>query len=346
MYDDYDDEETRRRAQIDALGDGGDSGDRNEWHAPFLPGNPDNLDWSPPSQPFEIPPSINAGSDDPYANYNNGSPVDAPLQAGHGWQWDGSRWQQVRGAGIGFNAGPGSSGGGNTQPQQRQVASFQAPTFRESAPANYSGRNVMSASTGSVAQNSAISEQMRGVLSNRLTDLSKPINILEDPTYKAQTDAFNLSQSRGADRQRKVLAERNAAGGTLASGGFNTNVNQVYEKQAEGEAKYSADLAGQRLGERETQLNAAIQMARAVGQDDVALQLENEKAALAQAALQLQGELGRSDLSLRDRLGSGQLNLGLMNALMGNQQFYDSLGFNYAGLQNSMNRDAVIQALG
>jgi hypothetical protein len=187
---------------------------------------------------------------------------------------------------------------------------------------------------------------MRGILTNRLTDLSKPLNVLEDPIYQQQTKAYGVSQARDAARQRRALAERAAAGGTLHSGGFNTGVHQVLENQGEKEAQYSANLAGQRLGEREQQLDQAIQMARAVGQDDVAMQLENEKLALSQAALQLQGQLGFGDLSLRDRLGSGQLSLGLLNALQGNQQFYDSLGFNYAGLMNSMNRDATIAALG
>ena len=67
--------------------------------------------------------------------------------------------------------------------------------------------------------------------------------------------------------------------------------------------------------------------------------------ALAQASLQLQGNLGYGDLNLRDMLGRGQLNLGLLNALQGNQHFYDSLGFDYNSLINSANRDASLAAL-
>ncbi|MFZ9200762.1 MAG: SDR family NAD(P)-dependent oxidoreductase, partial [Paracoccaceae bacterium] len=37
-------------------------------------------------------------------------------------------------------------------------------------------------------------------------------------------------------------------------------------------------------------------------------------------------------LALKKELGIGELNLGLLNALLGNQQFNDQLGFNYANL--------------
>lgn len=39
---------------------------------------------------------------DPYADYNNGSPPDAPLQPGHGWFWNGTRWVQTAGSGLGY----------------------------------------------------------------------------------------------------------------------------------------------------------------------------------------------------------------------------------------------------
>ena len=42
---------------------------------------------------------------DPYADYNGGSPPDAPLKEGFGWEWTGSRWEQVVGRGLGFSGG-------------------------------------------------------------------------------------------------------------------------------------------------------------------------------------------------------------------------------------------------
>jgi hypothetical protein len=52
--------------------------------------------------------------------WNGGSPPSIPLQAGHGWEWNGNDWVQVPGKGIGFTGGaaptptprPPSGGGG------------------------------------------------------------------------------------------------------------------------------------------------------------------------------------------------------------------------------------------
>lgn len=46
-----------------------------------------------------------AAARDPYANYNGNSPPDVALNAGYGWEWDGSRWNQVAGRGLGFSGG-------------------------------------------------------------------------------------------------------------------------------------------------------------------------------------------------------------------------------------------------
>jgi hypothetical protein len=57
-----------------------------------------------------------------YEQWNGGSPPAVPLAAGHGWEWDGRRWNQKEGGGIGYvpPAGPtpprsGGSGGGSYQ---------------------------------------------------------------------------------------------------------------------------------------------------------------------------------------------------------------------------------------
>jgi hypothetical protein len=51
-----------------------------------------------------------------------------------------------------------------------------------------------------------------------------------------------------------------------------------------------------------------------------------------------QGNLGHLEVALRKELGLGQLNLGLLNALLGNQQFNDGLGWDmgkWAAEQNA-----------
>lgn len=57
-----------------------------------------------------------------------------------------------------------------------------------------------------------------------------------------------------------------------------------------------------------------------------------------------QGDLGKLDVALRKELGIGQLNLGLLNALLGNQQFNDGLGWDMAKTIIGQNANAVTGA--
>lgn len=176
-------------------------------------------------------------------------------------------------------------------------------------------------------QTPGITNQVTELLRKRLTDLSNPLDLANDPVHQAQLREAQIASLRGADRQRAALAERSAATGTSRSGGFDVGVQGILDNQRETDRGFAAGLAGDRLSAREQQLMQAIQMARAVGQDDIANQLEMQR-------FDLQKELGRGDLSLRGELGRGQLDLGFGN-----------LGFNYADMIQRANRDAVLAAL-
>lgn len=173
-----------------------------------------------------------------------------------------------------------------------------------------------------------ITDEVTKILMARLNDLKNPGDVQSDPIYQQAVRAYQVGQLRSADRERKALAERSAASGTRSSGGFNVGVQGINERAGERSSQYRSGLALDRLSARESQLNEAIKMARAVGQDDIANQLEVQRLALQQ-------ELGRGDLALRSELGRGQLGLG-----------QDTLGFNYADLIARMNRDAVLAGLG
>lgn len=177
-------------------------------------------------------------------------------------------------------------------------------------------------------QQPGITDEVTKILMSRLNDLKNPGDVQSDPIYQQAIRAYQVGQLRSADKQRKALAERSAAGGTRASGGFNVGVQGINERAGENASQYRSGLALDRLSSREAQLNDAIKMARAVGQDDIANQMELQR-------LQLQQELGRGDLSLRSELGRGQLGLG-----------YDNLGLSYADLVMRANRDATLAGLG
>jgi hypothetical protein len=173
-----------------------------------------------------------------------------------------------------------------------------------------------------------ITDQVTQMLMARLNELRNPLDINADPTYRASIRAYQLGQMRSAEQQRRALAERAGAGGTLGTGGFNVGVQGIKERAGENTARYNAGLMQDRLASREAQLMEAIKIARAVGQDDIANQLELQR-------LQLQQELGRGDLALRSELGRGNLGLG-----------YDQLGLSYADLVMKANQAAYQAALG
>lgn len=221
-----------------------------------------------------------------------------------------------------------TSGGGGAQQQAT------APAFQPAAqmPSIGGGVNIANATP---AHAPAITDEVTALLRQRLQQLSNPLDVTSDPIYQNQIKAFGVQAERDKDRERAQLAQRMAARGTISGGGLDTGIRGLNEQQSQRGQAYAANLAGERLVQREAQLNQAISMARAVGQDDVAMQLENEKLKLAAEALQLQQSLGMADIGLRANLGQQQVDLG-----------YGNLGLGYAGLQNSMNRDSILALLG
>ncbi len=74
---------------------------------------------TPPTGQAPAAPVNNDPETDPHTHWNNGSPPNLPLQAGHGWEWNGSSWTQVAGRGLGYSApaaAPAPSGGGGSAP--------------------------------------------------------------------------------------------------------------------------------------------------------------------------------------------------------------------------------------
>ena len=209
-------------------------------------------------------------------------------------------------------------------------AQFQPPAPQASPwPSSYTPWTTQQGPQLPSVKTPAITDEVTRVLMDRLKQLQNPGDVASDPLYQQAVRQNQIQQLRNQDRQRKSLAERTAAtGGTTRSGGFNVGVAGIQERAGENAAQYRSGLAMDRLQQREAQLVQAIQIARAVGQDDMANQLELQRMAI-------QKELGDRDLALRGELGRGQLGLG-----------YDQLGFNYANLMQNANRDAVLAALG
>lgn len=301
---------------------------------------------------------------DPYLQYNGGSPVNAPLTAGHGWEWSGpkdptwnmsnnqwdyGRWNQVAGRGMGYTAvappggttpptgGPGGGGGGGAAPTgagsvpaMPGIGGVRGPG--STLPANISG--LFTQQPGKTPVQQAYQDALLKFMGR-----SQETPSLSDPTLAPQVEVFRAQQQRNQERNRLKAAERAAATGQSESGYLDNMINQGVQEQGFNTSMFNASLLGGEMNTRRQELQAALQLARATGDQESARELQT-RLAHASAAMQQQG------LSLQGQLGGGDLALRLMQTLMGNDQFYDQLGINTALNMEGLNQRAMQFILG
>jgi hypothetical protein len=184
-------------------------------------------------------------------------------------------------------------------------------------------------------------------LVNRLT---APAVTAQSPEVAPAIAANKLSEQRGMERGRALLAEQAAGGGTDASGGFNTGVLGLNQQRAQNEGQFAGNAVMSAAQQQRNDLTSALSLAGGMlsQQDQLAAQakLAELDAQLRREGLSAQTSLGQQDIGLRQQLGEGSLNLGLLSALMGNQVQNSSLGLQ-AGLGTAnLNQQAVLSALG
>jgi hypothetical protein len=174
-----------------------------------------------------------------------------------------------------------------------------------------------------------------------------PVNA-QNPEIQPAIQANKLAEQRGLEGGRAQLAERAAAQGFNNSGGF----EGLLAGQRQDSAGRQASFEGQQvadLGNRQSQqIMAALGLAGGgLGQlqgFQTQQTLADLDAALRREGLSLQSALGNKELDLRQLLGEGQLNLGVLSALLQNQQFGQNLGFQsgLAGAQLDQNALALL----
>lgn len=255
-----------------------------------------------------------------------------------------AQWQFLNAPGAGASttttgsttAGSTAQGGGTT------LGGVTTPTT-SSLPANYgtttAGLTVngnyppelaqyFAALTNSVntqqQQNAGINQTMRDALLRLLNQDSSAPSI-EDPTIKPQADTYAYSRNRSAQNERAALAERFAFEGLnpggQGSGAFDSSIQGGLENAGRDIAGYNAGLVGNEVQARRQNLMQALSLAQALG--------------ARTEAQQIQVQLAQLDAALRQE--------GLTQQ---NNQYYSGLGFNYDALQATLNREALLGALG
>jgi len=144
---------------------------------------------------------------------------------------------------------------------------------------------------------------------------------LSDSHLAPQVEVFRAQEQRNQERQRRAAAERAAASGTSQSGYLDQQIMQGIQDQGFNTAKFNAGLLGGEMDKRRTQLQAALQLAQATGDNEAARELQERlaqvSASMQQQGLNLQGQLGFGDLDLRRMLGMEGLNQRALEIIMG-----------------------------
>jgi len=184
-------------------------------------------------------------------------------------------------------------------------------------------------------------------LVNRLT---APPPDASSPAIAPAIAANKLAGQRGMERARAQLAERAAANGTSSSGGFDTALQGLNQDRATQEGQFAGQAIQGQAAQQAQELTSALALygGMMTEQDRLAMQekLANLSAQVQRESIANQASLGGQDIALRGELGRGNLNLGLLSALMGNQVANSSLGLQ-AGLgAANLNQQAVLQSLG
>jgi hypothetical protein len=192
--------------------------------------------------------------------------------------------------------------------------------------------------TPSAAGGQTIQTQFRDALLGQLgTD---PNNVsLTDPDLAPQARAFQNAQQRSQERAQQELAEQGFAGGALGTGAYGAELGAMEQARGESEAQFNADL----LTNAKTQRTQNLFNALGLGQQQI---LGDEAGRREWDLGNANIKLGQSDLALREKLGKGQLSLGLLEALLGDRRANNSLGLQAALGTAGFNRDATLTALG
>ena len=192
--------------------------------------------------------------------------------------------------------------------------------------------------TNAPGTNTTIAQSFQQALVNKLNP--QPLSP-SAPEVAPAIQANQLSEQRSFDRNRNMLAERNAANGTANSGGFETDLLGLAQDRAAREGQFAGNAVMQANQERGVNDRAALASAAGVLSGNAGLgqqqSLAELDAALRREGLAQQGQLGNADLALRSRLGEGQLNLGLLSQLLGSD--YQDRALNQNAYQFGANLD-------
>jgi hypothetical protein len=225
--------------------------------------------------------------------------------------------QPTTGGGI-----PGAQGGPASTVQQQ---AGNAATY-SSTPGAAPSANTSNQGTQDVVRNSYLQQATQGTKVD-----------LNDPNFKQQIDTFNAGSDRARREYQSQAAERLSAQGLGNSGAMQNERRLSDEQAATSQGAFQAQLVSRELENRRNEIKDALTNLRGIISGDQAMALQKQladlDAAIKREGLSQSGTLGAGDLALRDKLGTGALNMDLLRALLQNQQFGTDAGIRIGDLE-------------
>ncbi len=180
--------------------------------------------------------------------------------------------------------------------------------------------------------------------------LQQPLSLnTNDPQFQTGRAQLNLEAQRQREQQQSMAAERLSSQGLNTSGAMDTAALQA--QQNEGATRLSGlnTLMNNQAQQKQANLQQALSLAQGAGLTQQAQDIQQSLAQL-QAQLQREGYSTQKGIASQSnatnlQLGQGQLNLGLLNALMGNQQFNDNLGAQIGANQAGLTQGYLLSLL-
>jgi hypothetical protein len=183
-----------------------------------------------------------------------------------------------------------------------------------------------------------------------INKLNAPRMTQNSPEVQPAIQANQLSNQRGFERDRAMLAERNAAQGINNSGGADSMLRGLSQDRALRESQFAGDTVLNANKQQSAELLAALgltgNLLQGIDARDLTRYGIDQDAQLRREGLGATTDLGNRDIDLRGELGRANLNLGLASLLQGGEQFGQSLSSQNAQFGAGLNQQALLSLLG
>lgn len=175
-----------------------------------------------------------------------------------------------------------------------------------------------------------------------LQQATQPVDVnAQTPVVKSQTDAYRAEVGREIN---DFLNQQAEAAGPYATGALRGQARMAAEKGGVETANFQAQAIANELQSKRAEVqNALSQLGGLITADQQAAlqkQLADLDAQLKTLGISTSAQTAANQLAVQQALGVGGLNLGLIQALLQNQQFGDSLGLNAAEYEAYLNNQA------